>query len=79
MVLFLTGPHYDGLVKDFYPDVKFPSLDDHPTREVCRVRARLPEAAFRTYHPGYLNRILRKKPYCLCAILGRIGCGDNGC
>jgi hypothetical protein len=72
-VVFLTGPRYDHIIERFYPKVLFRAVDGHPVNEVAEVVAEgLPKLSFRTYHPGYLNRIRSKKPHCIESIIPRI-------
>lgn len=73
VVIFLTGPNYDHIIQRFYPDTEFQEVDGHPLNEVAMVNSeRLPKLCFRTYHPGYLNRVYARKPHCVEAILERI-------
>lgn len=76
VVLFLTGPRYDDVLRRSFPDAEFQAIDGHPTNEIAKVvAANLPKQSFRTYHPGYLNRIRRKKPHCVEAIISQVRCG----
>lgn len=73
VVIFLTGPRYDPVIDGFFGSVLRLPLEGHSTWEVAKLQARgLPAMSFRTYHPGYLNRIRRTKPYCLDSILSDI-------
>jgi hypothetical protein len=57
VVLFLTGPCYDDMLRAQLPGVEFVPVGGHPARTLSRLRHRdLPERSFRTYHPGYLRR-----------------------
>ena len=57
-VVFLTGPYYDEFLGDEFPSVEYERFGDHDKRQLARVRlgGLLPEASFRTYHPGFLRR-----------------------
>lgn len=56
-VVFLTGPSYDWVIQEFYPDAKCVPLEDHKQRHLARIVADgLPDLTFRTYHPAYVNR-----------------------
>ena len=57
VVIFLTGPDYDSVIRRFYPDVVFTSFNSCTDRELALVSAvGLPRLSFRTYHPGFINR-----------------------
>lgn len=56
LVVFLTGPGYDGLIGTTISG-RIEPLRGWPSRLLARVRGDgLPEASFRTYHPNYLLR-----------------------
>lgn len=56
--LFLTGPNYDGDIQRKLPDVAFHEFGGYGKREAVRLTsAHLPRHSYRTYHPGYGNRI----------------------
>jgi hypothetical protein len=72
VVIFLTGPRYDWVIEQLLNATIRP-LSPFPKNELAHVvSASLPPLSFRTYHPGYLNRVYRRKPYCLPAIFDRI-------
>jgi len=53
VILFFTGPKYDGVIKKYYPNSMFDEV--RKPEKVYRVKhPDLPELAFRTYHPKYL-------------------------
>lgn len=55
-VVFFTGPRYDSRLKECFPGVELERL----STEIVQLRhPSLPQASFRTFHPGYLWR--RKK------------------
>lgn len=58
VVVFVTGPHYDYVIKKMFGDVHFARGSELLTeREFARVVApSLPLKSFRTYHPAYLRR-----------------------
>lgn len=57
VVVFLTGPDYDGILERTFAGVKYLPLGTDPIRVIAQLsHPRLPEATFRTYHPGYLRR-----------------------
>lgn len=56
--IFLTGPDYDEDIKKKFGDVEFISVEGYDHRQFARLKSRyLPKNSFRTYHPGYGNRI----------------------
>lgn len=68
--LFLTGPNYDQDIARKLPDVEFHSLCEFGEREAARLHSRyLPRHSYRTYHPGYGNRISETYQRILNAIL----------
>jgi hypothetical protein len=55
VVIFLTGPDYDHIIRRFYPEVVFAPIDKYTERELALVSAvGLPRLTFRTYHPGFI-------------------------
>ena len=73
VVIFLTGPNYDCIIRRFYPNVLPKPLEVYSERQVAQLVHRdLPSLTFRTYHPGYLNRFKKKTEHCLPAILKRV-------
>ena len=73
VVVFLTGPRYDHIIRRFYSDAAFSGIDGHPLNEIAAVTAHgLPPLTFRSYHPNYFNRIKRRKPYCYQAIIDKV-------
>lgn len=57
IVIFLSGPNYDGHISSIFDDAVFSSLGERSERQLARVSSqRLPAKALRTYHPGYLWR-----------------------
>lgn len=56
--LFLTGPNYDGYIKRKFTAVQFCRLSSFDSRQVAKIESvDLPINTYRTYHPGYGNRI----------------------
>lgn len=58
VAIFVTGPRYDEYLLAEFSGLHLESLPGFSEREVARLRhPELPFPAFRTYHPGYLNRV----------------------
>lgn len=58
IVLFLTGPNYDNALQSFLPEIKLHKIEEGAERQIVRCKHQaLPKLAYRTYHPGYLNRL----------------------
>ena len=74
VMIFLTGPYYDEIIKQFFPQARFETLlDTHSEREAAVVaHPCLPALSFRTYHPGYMSRRRRRMAPILPEILSRI-------
>ena len=57
VVVFFTGPDYDGLVARQFPGVLHQTVGGYDLRTLSRLaHAGLPTKSFRTYHPAYLSR-----------------------
>ena len=57
LILFVSGPYYDRYIKEEFPDAQWEALPGHREHAAARLSgASLPAPAYRTYHPGYLNR-----------------------
>ena len=56
IVLFLTGPNYDNIIKDNLGQVEFLAGTPYPERQISRIFIDEIPFAFRTYHPNYLWR-----------------------
>lgn len=58
IVIFFTGPNYDGAIKAHLDDASFsPFVKGVSERSLAMVKSRyLPEKSYRSYHPGYLRR-----------------------
>ena len=56
VVLFLTGPNYDSVIKDNFGELKYEALPNSTERQLSRVTLKDVEFAYRTYHPNYLWR-----------------------
>jgi len=55
VVVFVTGPSYDGIIERFFPEVSFDFVTENGS--VKRLsHNELPNLSFRTYHPGALQR-----------------------
>ena len=56
VVLFLTGPNYDSIIKDNFGELKYEALPNSTERQLSRVTLKNVPFAYRTYHPNYLWR-----------------------
>jgi len=56
LVLFLTGPNYDGIIKDNFGEIAYQAVTPYSARQISQVTIDNVPFAFRTYHPGYLYR-----------------------
>lgn len=57
IILFCTGPGYDKYLEKIF-SITLEPVEGYSPRHLARIRApRLPKKTFRTYHPGYLQRI----------------------
>ena len=57
IVVFFTGPNYDGYIEKAFDDVSFEPINNRSKRQLSRVGSRyLPTKSIRTYHPNYLWR-----------------------
>ena len=57
IVVFFTGPTYDGLLSSTFSTVSFRPVAGYQTRTLARLaHPLLPYDSFRTYHPNYLSR-----------------------
>lgn len=56
VVLFLTGPNYDSIIKDNFGELKYEALPNSTERQLSRVTLKDVQFAYRTYHPNYLWR-----------------------
>ncbi len=56
IVLFLTGPNYDSIIKDNFGEVKYEALPNFTVRQLSRLTLNQIPFAYRTYHPNYLWR-----------------------
>lgn len=55
--VFFTGPDYDELLARSLTDLRRQTFGDFPERQLARLVAdELPQASFRTYHPGKLRQ-----------------------
>ena len=63
LIVFVTGPHYDAYLSDEFDGTSFEALGTYKPRVVAKVTSpALCAPAYRTYHPGYLNRSLGFAP-----------------
>ena len=56
LVLFLTGPNYDGIIKDNFGSLVYNKLPEFTVRQLAKVELQKGSIAYRTYHPNYLWR-----------------------
>lgn len=56
VVLFLTGPNYDRILKDNFGELEYEALPNYSQRQLSRVFLKDVPFSFRTYHPNYLWR-----------------------
>jgi hypothetical protein len=56
IVLFLTGPNYDSVIKDNFGELKYRAFQNSTERQLSRVSLKGVQFAYRTYHPNYLWR-----------------------
>ena len=57
LIFFVTGPYYDDHLRSELSDLTFEQLAGFEPRQFSKLRSvALPAPAYRTYHPGYLNR-----------------------
>lgn len=55
--LFVTGPDYDELLSEVFPESQLVPIGSIPVRQLARIQhPHLPANSFRTYHPNYLSR-----------------------
>lgn len=56
-IVFHTGPRYERALKDTFPSLSIQTFKDYDVTRTARLEhPSLPTHAWRTYHPGYLNR-----------------------
>lgn len=56
VVIFLTGPNYDSVLKDNFGALEYNALPYSTERQLSRVSLEGVAFAYRTYHPNYLWR-----------------------
>jgi hypothetical protein len=57
LIVFVTGPYYDDFLSAEFAELTFEPLRRYAPRVACRLNSpELAAPAYRTYHPGYLNR-----------------------
>jgi len=56
LILFLSGPNYDGFLRDQFPSISFEEIKGFATRQLTHVKIHQVDYSFRTYHPNYLWR-----------------------
>ena len=68
--LFFTGPNYDGDIRQKISDIEYHEFAGYCVRKVAKLCSKhLPKLSYRTYHPGYGNRISETYQDILNAIL----------
>jgi hypothetical protein len=57
IILFFTGPFFDGHIERIFQGVRFKAVEGHEERKFARlIHTDLPQKSFRTYHPNFLQR-----------------------
>lgn len=56
MVIYLTGPYYDNIIKAKFGNLKYETCSLFTTRELAKIHFPNVNLCFRTYHPNYLFR-----------------------
>ncbi|MDD3771842.1 MAG: hypothetical protein PHC38_04205, partial [Weeksellaceae bacterium] len=56
LIIFLTGPNYDGIINDRLSIVKYKKIDGFNERQLAGIEMDSVKCALRTYHPNYLWR-----------------------
>lgn len=56
VVLFLSGPNYDKIIKDNFGALKYEPLAPFSERQLSKIAFDSVDFCFRTYHPNYLWR-----------------------
>ena len=56
VVIFFTGPNYDGVIADNFGTLEYGTISGFPERWLSKVKLTDVEFAFRTYHPNFLWR-----------------------
>jgi len=56
IVVFLTGPNYDWVIKDNFGLLNYEPLFPYSERQLSKVSLESVDFCFRTYHPNYLWR-----------------------
>ncbi|MGQ7793023.1 hypothetical protein ACUN0C_11490 [Faunimonas sp. B44] len=56
-VIFFTGPRYDYYLNATFDGIGYSAVSEYTEKQLARLsHSLLPAMAFRTYHPGYLQR-----------------------
>jgi hypothetical protein len=56
IVLFFTGPNYDGIIHDSFGELEKKAVAPFSERQISKIKIDGINIAFRTYHPNYLWR-----------------------
>ena len=57
IILFVSGPNYDKVIKNSLIDANFEALSDKfSARQIAKIEFKNHNNIFRTYHPNYLWR-----------------------
>lgn len=56
VVLFLSGPNYDGILLDKFGHLDKSGIEPFTERQLAQIKLKGVDFAFRTYHPNYLWR-----------------------
>jgi len=57
LILFYTGPYYDNYIKIHFPENTKESINGFKPNQLVKIHIDGINNVFRTYHPGYLNRL----------------------
>ena len=61
LILFLSGPYYDGHILDQLPNLEISNIEGFPTNVLASFKIDSVENSFRTYHPVNMNFLGKEK------------------
>ena len=56
IILFLSGPYYDNILKEQFENIKYKNVNGFTKRQLAKLKMDNVDYSFRTYHPNYLYR-----------------------
>lgn len=56
IIIFFTGPHYDGILNEVFPEIETEPVGKFTKRQLSRAHITNSCICYRTYHPNYLWR-----------------------